>query len=220
MKMTQKSLRNSVAFALLLIAAMQVSAQSQMQLEGPGLPPFKITFSLTVTAQGGDNGGYPVDKITATTTHWTSQNLMKIAENKLGVSFPTNASLAQSYTDIVVVDAAGTNVIENLTTNGIATITISDTSVERGQFNQYTSAQTMSHSYIFRVSFDDGNGNSCNLTGFAREKYSQTAVDQLGHIKETETVSSTLIGEGSVGGGDALFTGSASSSGIEIRSMQ
>jgi hypothetical protein len=137
---------------------------------------------------------------------------MKIAENKLALSFPTNASLAQSWTNIVVVDATGTNVVENLTADGIATITISDTSVSSGRSNEY-GAGTGSNSYIFRVSFDDGNGNSFNLTGLARQKNSATAVDQFLEQFFTETVSSTLIGEGFVGGQPAVFTGSTLSSG-------
>ncbi len=191
-----------------------------MQTSAPGLPPFKITLNLTATVEGsstvlgGTVGSPPVTRLSTTTTHWTSQSLLKIAENKLDVNFPTNASLAQSGTDIVVVDATGTNVVENLTADGLATLTLSDSVVGKGVWNLNTGEQTKAQSYIFKFSFDDGNGNSFNLTGSSREKFSMSAWDRLtDHVKITETVSSTLIGEGAVGGGVAVFSGSSLISG-------
>jgi hypothetical protein len=90
-----------------------------------------------------------------------------------------------------------------------------------GQYNQITDAQTASYNYIFTFSFNDGNGNSCSLTGLARDKFSMSAMDPLtGHIKITETVSSTLIGQGGVGYGGAVFTGSSFISGMGTVTVQ
>jgi hypothetical protein len=207
MKITQKTIRNSAAFALLLIAATRVSAQSWMQFPYP-----KIALSLTAAVQGGDDGGYPVDKVSATTTHWTSQTLLTIVENKLGVSFPTGAALTQWGTNIVVMDASALYVITNLTAAGLAHLTFSDFVINHGQSDFNTSSQSMSQNFIFKLSFNDGNGNSFNLTGLGREKYSSGPIDQFGTQKFTVTVSSTLVGEGSVGYTNAVFSGSALSS--------
>jgi hypothetical protein len=218
MKTTQKTLPDSVTFALLLIAATQVSAQSYIQRDVPELPPVKIALALNATMPG--RSFFQTDTIFASTTRWTSQLLLTIAENKYGVKFPAGASLAQWGTNIVVVDTTGMNVITNLSADGLAHLTFSDIRIIRGQSNFDTGAQAISQNYTFKFSVNDGNGTSFNLTGVGREKYSRSAVNEHGEQKITYTVSSTLIGDGLIGRLPAVISGSALTRGTGTVSVQ
>ncbi len=179
---------------LLTVASNPLRAQSS---QGGGVP---ITLNITATAsvQGADNGGDPVDKITAgklkINTLWF---LQKIAAAK-GTNLPVGAKLVlQPDTSVFVTDNKGSMVID-ASVYFFIVFDQNSQAVWQGQKNTTTGQESYTGTYLSSISFDDGTGNSIMIQGLTTEKYSLTATDQNSNQTGSESIIITGAGDGTV----------------------
>ena len=192
-----------LAIGLLLLATANLDAQDV---------PLTVSIQLTATVQGPDDSGNPIDHIKTTTVTWTTQSLLKLAATASGTNFPTGARLVVTNDTFLVVDKLG-NTVEDLTAAGYFSTDHGNNYVLSGQMNNNTGQASWKAAEIAFISFDDGNGNSFDLVGLRKTTASITATDRNSNQKETLSATITLVGEGQVGGNDAVFSGTATASG-------
>ena len=170
-----------------------------------------LTIQLTAIVQGADDGGEPIDHVKTTTVKWTTQTVLKLAAAALGTTFPTGARLVSSNDTFLVLSKTGT-VLADLTAAGLMTVDYG-TDVVSGQSNSNTGQASWVDNGIVYLTFDDNSGNAFYIEGLDKLTLTDTAVDRKGNQKETMSISVTGVGEGGVGGTDAVFSGTIKGSG-------
>jgi len=216
--------KNSITIAFLaagLLAFAAVKADAQGSSSDVTMP---MKFAITATYQADDvsSDTSPVTKHVTKTVKWTNQSLLALmaTNGNGGVAFPKGSSIEFSAGSfLVLTDKQG----DTTDVSSMLSVDNSGASVYTGQDNSDTSAFNYATSQYVTVSFDDGNGNSFTLTGMAKITSSATAsTDKNGNsvakVKEAYAVSFSGAGYGSVGGNQAVFTGTASGSGSYTQS--
>ncbi len=196
--------------ALALFGAATGSVHAQLS---PLAADIQVTFTLKGDAsiQGPDNGGSPVDKLSASTAKITGAGLMSLVTAAGGPSFSAGSQLGfdPDTFDVIVVDKTG-NFEEDLTTDGFLTIVLDPNAdgVWKGQINNNTGAASYTGTYLTTINFNDNNGNTLNVSGITTEKVTVTAVNKKGNQTLTDSLSfSDGGGDGSQGGADTTYSG-------------
>ena len=162
-------LTNATAVGVLALTMITLRAQDI---------PLTLNISVTGTVQGADDGGTPIDRIkTSTIRISTKQVLNLLASGAYAGGFPIGTRLSLSGGSVSVVDKSGNNLLPDVATINVAT------EVKNGQANPNTGALSHILSLALTFNFDDGNGNTFNLTGLAKGLVSLSAMDASGNQK-------------------------------------
>ena len=166
--------------ALLGLATIRSSAQQAQDI--PLVVKLQLSAAVQVADQGDNNG---VDKILASSAKVSSQTMFNQASLTLtaGIIALANGTAVGSLTP-------GTQVVGGQT-------------FDNGKQNSTITAS-------MTISLDNGNGTSCNLTGVAKELYSLTTADANGNQTERDSLNITVVGDGTVAGAPAVFSGKIS----------
>ncbi|PWU13374.1 MAG: hypothetical protein C5B50_19370 [Verrucomicrobia bacterium] len=176
-----------------------------------------LNFALIATVQQPDaasgSTGNTVRHSTKA-TKVTSQSLRSLIQSASGTNSGSGASLALIAGTIVIQDKEG----NPTDVSGFLSMDLtSGTRVNTGQDNSATGAFNDTFVTDVVVNFDDGNGNTFTLNGLARIISTSTATtDATGNPltpSQTYSLSFTGAGSGTVGGVDAVFSGTISGRG-------
>jgi len=195
--------------SLLAVASGQLFAQGT---PGGGSVPMALTITATVTVQGADNGGDPIDKIATgsmkITTAWIIQQIAA-AES---LSFPKGAKLVLDSGSVSVTDSKG-NVLFDASSYVTVDLDPDAMGVWSGQVNNNTSAANYTGTYLTTVTYSDPAGDTITFTGLTSEKYSLTAMDGNGNQNGTDSLTITGVGEGNFSGNNLAGSGTIGASG-------
>ena len=201
------------------LVMLSIAATTNLWAQTPPTPlgamvPLTLVIKATATVEGIDNGGSPIDKISASSEKINTQTILNLIAAANSIAFPPKATLVLQGGDLSVVDSLG-NVLLDLTQNNILTITTDPDSlaVFQGQSNSKTGAANYTGAYIAVVAFNDGNGNTFNFTGLVAEKYSLSATDTNSNQKATDSITITAVGDGTINGVNAAFSATVTGSG-------
>ncbi|HXP62084.1 MAG TPA: hypothetical protein VN829_16425 [Dongiaceae bacterium] len=199
-------------------AAANLRAQGSATPAGPGVP-LTLAITATATVQGADSSPQDNGKTTTTTSKTTTlklstANILQLIAAAEGTTFSSKAKLVYQGGSVSVVD--GTN-----TTDVSADLTVTLDPNSSGVWSgtdstdDNTSAETQKYSgsYVVTVSFDDGAGDSFNISGLATESYSIGAPDKNGNQKGSDSISMNLSGDGQYGGSNGVLSGTIKATG-------
>jgi len=180
-----------------------------------GMVDLPLTISATATIEGNDNGGSPIDIISAGPTQKiTTQSILNLIATANSTTFPKGTLLVLDVTgddgggsgDVWAVDSG--NPLLDVTASGNLTIAIDPDSIAvfQGKSNSSTGAASYTGAYIAVITFTDNNGNAFILTGLTKETYSISAPDKKGNQKLADSITITAVGDGTMGGANAIFS--------------
>lgn len=198
-----------MACALLSLTAGRVEAQYPTPL-GVGI---QLTLDIkgSATLSNGGDGGYPVQKFSARTVSLGTSDILNMISSSSGIIYPAGAKLVlDPSSDILVEDQSG-NLVENLAADGYINVLFSNgvqgagAGVWSGQANSATGAQKFSGSYFTAVTINDQLGDTIEVSGLTKERYSLTSYDS-NELHESDSVTMTLVGEGNISGSEAIYS--------------
>src|SRR5437660_1550955 len=79
--------------------------------------PLTLSMNLTSTIQGSENGGNPVNKVSASTIRISTKDILKLfAQGTYSGEFPVGTKLSLSEGSISVVDKSGRALVSDIAT--------------------------------------------------------------------------------------------------------
>jgi hypothetical protein len=219
-----KTVTAAIGLLAALFAQTSVYAQGNPPAPaGTGLP-LTITFTVTATMPG-TNSPTSGDKNATTKTTYSASKL-KITTSTIiqqigtgsGNTFSPAAELVYDSGDVEVIDS--TNIVDaspyltiNLDPDAAGVWTGTDSSND----NTGADEQKFTGTYLVTIQYNDGNGNAYNLSGMARETYSDGTDSNGDPTKASDLLFLTFSGDGSVAAGaSVVITGTMKASGSGI----
>ena len=195
-----------------VVAALVLFTFAAGTLQGQYVPQTLNIKATAIVANTPTVSG-TVTKYTTTTIKITSQSLITLIGEALGPTpFPAGSKLMLAANqDVVVVNSSGATLFN--ATNYVGFVFGGDGIVtESGQDDSATGVRKDTFTFLTELVFDDGGENSFDCVGFTTEKFSESAVKN-GTRTYSDANTMTGCGDGSLGGNDAILSGTITTSG-------
>jgi hypothetical protein len=194
-----------VALTLVLGAAQQTFATAKTN---------RLSMALTFVTQGDTTTKTNTSSGAITYTskfeksRRTDKDLLKLLQTATGTAFPLGAFIEidnDLFSDIVVTVRSKTGDVLADVSSFIHITGISD-DIYSWIYTDATAARTSTDNYILEVTFDDGAGNSFDVSGMATEAFKATPVKN-GQQTLTDSIVIPVTGAGSIDGASAVVKG-------------
>jgi hypothetical protein len=177
-----------------------------------------LSFALTCVRQGNSMSTQTTQSETVQTLRLSNKQVLGVLAVATTSTFPSPAALQMVAADnstnppLVFVTGKGGVIVADV--SRFFTFVFGD-KVTQSKSNPATKASTSTSYYLLRVVFDDGQGNSFDVSGTASEKYHVSGMNRGGAQKEAGVISCDTGGVGASGGNFTVYQGKIKLSGSD-----